>query len=152
MIKSQQKEMIQNEINNFKTITGYKQPLEISSPYLPYVEHKKAEGKARGNDAIEPCEYSDQPGVYIFCAGEREILYVGKCSGGLGNRVWAHLGKAGDVENPFPNAAKWIKSNQPNIVFFTVGLKEGHWFMAPALEEFLIFKLKPTVNATGKRN
>jgi excinuclease UvrABC nuclease subunit len=131
---------IQRSLTEFQMKIAYKSKLLVDGPYFPYQ-------KFRDNSReIESCPNSDSPGVYLFCSGEGNFLYIGECLGKLGNRVWAHIGKSGEANDPYPNAKSWIKESKPDIAIYTIALPEDHWFLAPALEKYLIKTLKPENN------
>jgi len=150
------KEEIQALLCDFKELINYPERLEVSEPYFPYLDHQEKQGKSHGKGAVSLKEYSDNPGVYIFCTSKKEkpYLYIGKSSTAIGYRVWKHIGKVGKTDDPFPDAAFWIKKHDgdDDIAVFTIGFKSEHWFMAAALEEFLIKKRGPTYNKIGKRD
>jgi len=124
----------------FREMIGYKKELPISEPYEPYIEQNK---KQYPN--------ADSPGVYIFYSESAGLLYIGKCSTDLGFRIWSHLQKPGKPSEPYPNAEKWVKDHQKeNLKFVTIPFIREHYFLASALEEYLIDKCKPKANAIGK--
>jgi len=142
------KEKSKEQLVQFKKDVGYKEELIVSEAYEPYIEKQ---GKLEPN--LKQYPNSDLPGVYIFYSESTGFLYIGKCSNNLGFRIGAHIGKPGDKaapEYPYPYAESWIIENKNDLKVITIPLKREHFFLAPALETYMIWKLKPPYNARSK--
>lgn len=87
---------------------------------------------------------SSKPGVYIFTDENNNILYVGKASSGLGQRLGnEYIDKYCNIKGSKILGAKKL---------FTIAVCEEFSFLAPAIEEFLIKELDPPINKTGKKS
>ncbi len=135
-------EKLKRNLDVFTNLVGCAQ-LKISREIYPYSEYR--DDPQKYND--QQWDYADKPGVYIFVSNDKDNpLYIGKCEGFLGNRIFAHLGKTG--KGTFPNAEGWIKSNIEKVCFITIPVDPPQ--LAPVLESFLIYKLTPENNKEGK--
>jgi len=140
---------IRKIVDEFATLISYPTKLQISEPYYIYKEYRE------GYNEMKECPNSDFPGVYIFLAGNK-IFYIGMSTGYMGNRIWSHIGRLGKKsksEDEYPNAEEWIKEHKPDIYCVTVPFPLDKFWLAPALEVFLIdkFKDQPTLkNSVGK--
>ena len=86
---------------------------------------------------------SEFPGVYIFTDKNANILYIGKASSGLGSRIGnGYLGR-----NRVRKSDKIINAHY----LYTVKLNWEEFFLAPAIEEYLISELDPSGNKIGRR-
>jgi len=136
---------IQGYLNKFVDELCYGRQLNVSSLYPLYDDV--------GQEASD-LQYpgSDSPGVYIFCSPQ-DILYIGKSSRHIGNRIWAHIGRSKRKnEEEYPNAEEWIKESKPDVGVFTVSFADDHWWLAPALEGYLTEQLKPKHGAEGRHS
>jgi len=84
----------------------------------------------------------ERAGCYILANDAGQILYVGKGSRHMGNRIWDPFGRRGrDGEaDPFPDAKAWVKEDKPGV--WAICVPEEHWWLAMALEFFLIERVK----------
>ena len=91
---------------------------------------------------------SDKAGIYAFLDRDLNVVYIGKSSMNsfLGARLSAYCGYD-ENRNCRLHHSGWTAS--PRYVW-TVGVPDELSFEAPALEEYLIKKLKPTDNVAGK--
>ncbi|HEY2837844.1 MAG TPA: hypothetical protein VGJ26_01755 [Pirellulales bacterium] len=98
----------------------------------------------RGDEPQYP--HSDNAGCYVFADDSGKILYVGKGSRHIGSRIAAPFGrwKRDGESEPFPDAAQWIKDNKPGV--WVIAFPDEHWWLASALESFMIEKFDPPVN------
>lgn len=91
--------------------------------------------------------HADEPGCYVFADAQGNILYVGKSSRreGMGDRIWEKWGRQARTGEavPFPDAKAWV---MPGVSVRAVAVPRDHWFLAPALEAFLIDRLGPSMN------
>ena len=83
-------------------------------------------------------------GVYAFYSDSKELLYIGE-SVNIGGRLssyfkYAHDG-AGRAISPKSKGVRWV---------VIIGFTDDYWFMAPSLEHYLIYELKPKRNHTLK--
>ena len=112
-------------------------PLAISNPY-----HLRTNWESQWPGA-EHC------GVYVFLDENDRLLYIGKasCSATIGKRLGAYFGYAPgggpETYNDFYGAVCTV---------VTIELPPDHEFEAPAVEEFLIWKLDPPLNKNGRRS
>jgi hypothetical protein len=123
----------------FKREIGYAGAIEVSDPHyrFRFLANRKDEPHWPG---------ADEPGCYVFFSTKPapgcQILYVGKGSRFMGTRIWSYFGRwdmAGGP-TPFPDAVDWVIAHEPGFVAITV--PPSHWWLAPALESFLIDCLK----------
>ncbi|WP_353163064.1 hypothetical protein [Salinisphaera shabanensis] len=121
------------QVAEFRRLCGYEGKIEVSDPYFPYKQ---------GSEAFE-YPYAKSPGCYIFATGDNTILYIGKASRRLGDRIWAHIGRAGrpHEDGKFPYAAAWLKNAEPCARVYSISVPDTHWWLALALEGFLTERL-----------
>lgn len=87
---------------------------------------------------------SSKPGVYIFTDENDNILYVGKASSGLGQRLGnGYIDRYCNIKDSKISGAKKL---------FTIAVSEKFSFLAPAIEEFLIKELNPPINKISKKS
>ncbi len=89
----------------------------------------------------ENWDWAGSVGVYYFRNDSRGVLYVGRALPGtkFGSRIWSHL-RAEDAE--------WKEDIQhASAVLGFIPVKDEHWYMASALELYLIDILEPPHNA-----
>ena len=90
--------------------------------------------------------FKRQQGVYCFVDSAGALLYIGKtsCSNDFGYRLSGHfeyaLDRTARAKNAQYQAAQYI---------YVISLPSGHGFEAPAIEEWLIARLRPSVNSMG---
>jgi hypothetical protein len=143
------KAKLESAIAEFKLQIGYTESIEVSDPHYRFQFVSNPRGETQF-----PC--AEKPGCYAFFstkpAPAGHVLYVGKGSRYMGNRMWNPFGRWRKIDEklplPFPNAEQWIIDHQPGFVAITV--PEKHWWLAMALEGFLIEHFKnagePLVN------
>ncbi|MEA2040418.1 MAG: hypothetical protein U9N82_11430 [Thermodesulfobacteriota bacterium] len=138
---------IQGCLDEFVDELGYGRQLKVSGLYPLYDEFEQ------GTSDLEQYPGADSPGVYIFCSPQ-DFLYIGKSSRYMGNRIWAHIGRAKreNEKEEYPNAEEWIKESKPNVGVFTVSFADDHWWLSSALEGYLTEQLKPEYGAKGRRS
>jgi hypothetical protein len=90
--------------------------------------------------------YATLPGVYVVYSETNKLVYIGKasCSSNLGARLGAHFKKAPDGTAIRPEGwgeAKYVR---------TVPVPRRFTFEAPAIEEYLLGKVKTTCNTRGQ--
>lgn len=81
-------------------------------------------------------------GVYVFLDEKNEILYIGKAS--FGSCIGSRLNKRFDSD--------WIPKSQYSKgckYITTIPVPDAHRFEAPAIEEFLLSRLKTRSNSVG---
>jgi len=95
----------------------------------------------------KPYPGANLPGVYIIFSSSGNILRIGKasCGSSLGKRLacyykWGDSGQEGLHKYEGYEDAKLLR---------TISFPKKRAFEAPALEEYLINKLKPPYNKTG---
>jgi hypothetical protein len=121
-------------------------PLEASGPFdlfpsLPLPAGITPQG--RWTDPQWP--FAERAGVYLIYSESFELLYIGKSSMNqcLGKRLWRHFG-GGEICAPkdaWPQAPRFVVN---------IAVPEEMPFEAPALEEYLIKKLQPSLNTVGR--
>lgn len=91
---------------------------------------------------------SDKAGIYAFLDRELNVVYIGKSSMNsfLGARLSSYCGYGEEKICELKHSTWTI---QPRYVW-TVGVADDLSFEAPALEEYLIMRLKPVDNVAGK--
>ncbi len=91
---------------------------------------------------------NNNPGIYAFLDHDLNVVYIGKSSMSsfLGARLSSYCGYDEEKRCKLKHTGWTVL---PRYVW-TVGVPSELAFEAPALEEFLITKLKPTDNVTGK--
>jgi len=137
-------EDIKTKLEEFKKIVPSFQ-FTPSRRVYPYKEYKDDPNKY----FFEKWPNADEPGVYVFISSaNKKPLYVGKSEAYLGNRIYSHLGKIDkDDKKLFPHAEEWAKANIEELCFITIPIQP--FWLAPALESFLIHELKPEYNKQG---
>lgn len=101
------------------------------------------------NKANESYPNSDKSGVYAFILPDNEdenkcVVYIGKCEGHMGNRIWSHIGRFGrENEDEYPNAEEWVSKHKDKyIAVVTMPIEsddeKSRGCFAPSLESFLI--------------
>jgi hypothetical protein len=89
--------------------------------------------------------FAEIAGVYLIYSESFDLLYVGKSSMSqcLRKRLYRHFGGGVTcvLNDPWPQAPRFIVN---------IAVPEEMPFEAPALEEYLIKKLQPLLNAVGK--
>ena len=108
--------------------------LTIHQPYDTIKDYKRQ--KEWGSAASS--------GVYVFYSESMELLYIGE-SVNIGARLAHHFQYAengsGKAVSPKSKDVRWV---------VIIGLVDDYWFLAPALEHYLIYELKPKRNKTLK--
>lgn len=126
---------IQKALDDFTAIIKDAK-LEVSKSYYPY------------RKPPEKCEYKDEAGVYIFISGNGEPIYVGKCEEKLGDRIWRYLGShpSGKIQSEPPqDAVGWVRKEGSDISIITIRVPKSIYWLAPAIEGFLIDKYKKSL-------
>ena len=120
-------------------------PVAIGDPLDLYPDRPAPNGFDRKLTWASPWPFADHPGVYLLYSEGFEILYIGKASmsRNLGKRLWERFG-AGKTCRP---KEEWLK---PIRFVINIAVPKELAFEAPAIEEFLILKLRPKFNGTGK--
>lgn len=108
--------------------------LTIHQPYDTIGDYKRQ--KEWGSAAAS--------GVYVFYSEGMELLYIGE-SVNIGSRLAHYFQYA---ENGSGKAVSQKSKDVRWVV--TIGLVDDYWFLAPALEHYLIYELKPKRNKTLK--
>jgi hypothetical protein len=87
--------------------------------------------------------HAGNPGVYALFNEKRELLYLGKssCNSALGYRLGAHFDKVGVARDPWFQGVRYVA---------TIPVPTDRAFEAPAVEEFLIARLNPSLCGTGR--
>jgi hypothetical protein len=135
-------------IEEFQREIGYTRQLSIAGPHYRY-------GFAHDLGAEVQFPHACEPGCYVFFSNhdssqKGRVLYVGKGSRTMGHRIWAPFGrqrKNGELD-PFPNAKAWVKEHKPGV--YAVAVPQNHWWLAMALEGFLIERFKPPENKRAR--
>jgi hypothetical protein len=136
-------ETLPSIIEDFKRTIGYCGNLVIAGPHHRY---------KFVDDLTKEVQFphADEPGCYVFFTemeGQRgKVLYVGKGSRYMGQRIWAPFGRQkrnGEIE-PFPDAKPWVKEHRPGV--YAVAVPKEHWWLAMALEGYLIETFTPPEN------
>jgi hypothetical protein len=89
--------------------------------------------------------FHDRAGVYLMYDDALELFYIGKASMSrcLGQRLYEYFG-GGEVCVP---KFEWL---HPARFLIIIAMPKESPFEAPALEEFLIRRLHPRINGTGR--
>jgi hypothetical protein len=116
---------IKSHVEAFSNEISYPEELNLSKIYDVYEPHGPKESYPN----------SGQPGVYCFISNDK-VLYIGKSEGAIGF----------DIARYMPSMMA-VYHNNLALTTISVG---KHWFLAPALESFLIFNIKPILNIRGK--
>jgi hypothetical protein len=92
-----------------------------------------------------PWPFNNRAGVYMIYDETLQLMYIGKVSMSrfFGHRLYEYFGN-GDTCTP---KMEWL---HPARFVINIAVPEEMPFEAPALEEFLIRKLQPPCNGTGK--
>lgn len=128
---------LESAIDRFKEAIGYRGTFSISEPYYPYEDP----------DGDQRYPWPDDAGCYVYANGAGSILYVGKGSRYMGTRIWAPIGRRGKPEEEvYPNAKEWMKNHAPHVGVWAIKVPAEHWWLATALEGYLIETLNPSEN------
>lgn len=94
-------------------------------------------------DTAAPWPHAEKLGVYALFDDSLELLYLGKasCNSGLGYRVRAHFDKTGGSKAPKFEKVRYLA---------TIPVPTDRAFEAPAVEEFLIARLNPSLCAIAR--
>lgn len=124
------------------SISELKMKLDELSTHIPYLRNIEISNEWI-IDKDNPLSFpnSEFPGVYFFTDFNEEVIYIGKASSGLGSRLGAYIGKENIKKDQKIDEAKSI---------FTIKIEKDLFFLAPAIEEFLIYSLNPKINRIGK--
>jgi hypothetical protein len=125
---------IQGKVDIFQKKISIGHKLLVSDPYLLYVKNMAN---------LKPWNNSGLPGVYIYLTPQN-IFYIGKSEVKMGDRIWNRIGKEGNEKNPYPDAEDWVHNNKDNIAFVTIPLEPNLFWLAAALEAFLIWQIENT--------
>lgn len=101
------------------------------------------------------------PGCYALLKGD-EVVYIGTGAGkgklryqgsGLGSRLQRYCSRDFTVKATDPAGRQYKPTARaPGITALaTIGFHPRYWYLAPALEAFLIDRLHPKRNAIGRR-
>jgi hypothetical protein len=94
-----------------------------------------------------PC--GGQAGVYALADEAGEVKYIGKasCNATIGARFGSywHYDENRDAKPQY----EWLNSIR---YVYVIGMPEGHEFEAPAIEEYLVSNLNPSLNVVGKKH
>lgn len=130
-------------------VTRYRRPelppLEFKTPLDLYPSKPSPAGFTPQLTWEHPWPFGDRAGVSLLYDDNLELLYIGKASMNrcLGNRLYEYFG-SGPTCAP---KAEWLK---PVRYVLNIAVPADLPFEAPAIEEFLIRRLKPKSNGTGK--
>lgn len=119
--------------------------LAISSPVDLYPSRQLPSGISPKTSWENNWPFAENAGVYMLYSESFELLYVGKTSMNqcLGKRLAAHFGSG---MRCIPKA-DWLV---PVRFVINIAVPKEMSFEAPALEEFLITRLRPMLNVSGK--
>ncbi len=120
-------------------------PIEVSEPLDLYPALPAPANFTPKLTWANPWPFDHNAGVYMLYDELLELLYIGKASMNrcLGYRLYDHFGGGGAC---IPKA-EWLK---PVRFVINIAVPKEMAFEAPGLEEFLIRKLQPKSNGTGK--
>jgi len=108
----------------------------INPPYNTIDDYKKKKS----------WESADRPGVYAFYSDSENLQYIGTSvllGGRLGHYFkYSKIDGSGESKNPNSKDTKWV---------VTIGFEKDYWFLACALEQYLISKLNPERNKYIKK-
>jgi hypothetical protein len=104
---------------------------------------------------------NDRPGCYVLLQGE-DVVYIGSAVGkgkarypnsGLGGRLQAYCSRDFSVKASDVASRRYKPTATANGVtaLATIGFETKHWYLATALELFLIDRLRPKRNRVGRR-
>lgn len=120
-------------------------PFEVGAPLDLYPSRPPAAGFTSQLTWEHPWPFSNRAGVYLLYDEALELFYIGKASMNrcLGQRLYEYFGGGASCVPKL----EWL---QPARYVINIAMPSEFPFEAPALEEFLIRKLQPRVNGTGK--
>lgn len=89
-------------------------------------------------DSSLPWPNAGNPGVYALFDANHELLYIGKasCNRAIGHRLGVHFSKAGVAKSTAFENVRYEA---------TIPVPTDRAFEAPAVEEFLIARLNPSL-------
>jgi hypothetical protein len=109
-------------------------------PNMPALQ---VSGICNVTDPSIPWPDADKPGVYALLENDDEVVYVGKasCNRVLGYRLRDHFDRYGKPKQEYFAEV---------TSFVVIAFPPDRAFEAPAAEEYLIAKLNPPKNGTGR--
>ena len=127
--------LLKKKVNKFlKILRLDKDVIELNKPYDIINDYKQ--NKVWGS--------VDNSGVYIFYSSSGDLLYIGETIN-IGGRMSHYFKYAKD------RSGKSISNKSKNVRWVVIiGFINKYWFLAPALEHFLIKELKPKRNINIK--
>ena len=122
------------------------EPFELSAPYdlSPELGIPKIECPTSWP---EGWPHSGRAGIYSLFGEELQAVYIGKAS--LRNTLVSRLGSYFSYDKPHKTCRLNHAWKCRPRYLITIAVPEESRFEAPALEEFLIIKLRPTDNTAG---
>ncbi len=110
----------------------------------PEMDHLKISDLCDVKDASASWPNPANPGVYAMLNEHRELIYLGKasCNTSLGMRLGAHFYKTGAPKNAKFEGIRYV---------VTIPVPDDRAFEAPAVEEFLIGRLNPSLCLVGRK-
>ncbi|RBP50760.1 hypothetical protein [Arenicella xantha] len=102
-----------------------------------------------GSTWVDPWPYLDEAGVYAFLTSSLEVFYIGKASmgNGLGYRVNSYCTYADKLRTTCKLRHEWENFDVRYVYMIVV--PDTSRFEAPALEEYLLSKIKTVANKNG---
>lgn len=119
-------------------------PIEVGEPLDLYPSLPAPSNFRAKLTWANPWPFGDRAGVYMIYCESLEIMYIGKASMNrcLGNRLYEYFGGG----SACTAKADWL---EPARFVINIAVPREMPFEAPAIEEFLIKRLKPKRNGTG---
>lgn len=109
----------------------------------PGLDRLELSDAVRVDDRESSWPHCTKPGVYVLF-NNSEVVYIGKasCNTNLGYRLGAHFYTDGRPKADWATGVTHVR---------TIPVEAEHAFEAPAIEEYLIQRLNPPLNVTGRR-
>jgi excinuclease UvrABC nuclease subunit len=125
-------------MNNDESMTHYLQEFRFKAQQIDFESTFELPIQEVRDDEV--WDWSDSMGVYYFRNDELGIFYVGRAlSTKFGNRIWSHLRE---------NDTDWKQElSRQSTTVNLIPVKDEIWYLAAALELFLIERLHPQFNS-----
>jgi len=132
-------------MNGLKELDEVIEYMNTNYPRPNMVPLVRSEPYSLENDWPSIYPNADSPGVYVFFDHSMNLLYIGKasCGADIGSRLDKYIEYGPDNKYKFKQDK--VKYSATRFLA-TISVPDYRSFEAPAVEEFLIKRLKPPLN------